>query len=415
MTVGRPSEVVLHAMWMRRLYQPGLRTTQGEAVEVLYPGEARGAEGGPDFRAARLRIGDLMWIGDVEVDVVSQGWYQHHHHENPAFEQVIAQVVWEAQGGYEIRDRQGRSVPIVPLAPCVPEGLRQRFSHSQALFPCAVLAKEVPEALWESLYDTEGEARLLSRHHHYRSLEDLYKAFWEALLYGFGLPTLGKAFQQVAQALPLSMLLRYQGDSVSMEALLLGMAGLLEGQTAGDHPYEEALLKRWAYLRAKHGLRPLVLRWARYRPVASPCIRFSMVVQLLLRYPDIATLIGQPPEALSLPSPYWQRHWAWQKPLPTPLKRPSTFLLQNLRINALYPFAIYYYRLLGQVERALEYVDRMRTLPPENHRISRLYAKWAYPAKNAWQTQGQLHLWRVRCSQQACLTCPIGAYLRNHA
>ncbi len=410
----RPSEVVLHAIWMRRLYRPALRTTQGEPVEVLYPGEARGTEGGPDFRAARLRIGELVWIGDVEIDVVPRGWYQHQHHENPAFERVVAQVVWEAEGGYEVRDKNGRLVPVVPLAPCVPEGLHQRILQSHSLFPCAGLAKEVPESLWTSLYDTEGEARLLSRHHHYRSLEDLYRAFWEALLYGFGLPTLGKAFQQLAEAVPLNMVLRYQGDSLSMEALLFGMAGLLEGQTASDHLYEKDLLARWDYLRAKHGLSPLALRWSRYRPAASPWIRLSMVVQMLLQYTELGTLIGHPPEALPLPSPYWQRHWAWQKPLPAPLRHPSVLLLQNLRINTLYPFAIYYYRLLGRVEQALDYVERLRALPPENHHISRLYARWAYPARNAWQTQGQIHLWRTRCTQQTCLSCPVGAYLRKH-
>ncbi len=411
----RPSEVVLHAIWARRLYQPALRTTQGELVEVLHPGEARGAEGGPDFRAARLRIGDLVWIGDVEVDVEPRGWYQHQHHENTAFTQVVAQVVWEADSSCEVRDKNDRSVPIVPLGPCVTEGLRQRLARPILSMPCAALARDVPATVWEALYEAEGEARLRSRHRHYRTLEDLYGAFWEALLYGFGLPALGEAFQRLARAVPLSLVLRYRGDGLSMEALLLGMAGLLEGQVPGGHAYEGELLERWAYLRAKHGLQPLCLRWPRYRPAASPSIRLSMVVQLLLNYPDVATLIGHPPEALALPSPYWQRHWAWQRPLPSPLRRPSVWLLQNLRINALYPFAIYYYRLLGQIERALEYVDRLRALPPENHRFFRLYARWAYPAQNAWQTQGQIHLWRERCSQQACLGCPIGAYLRKHA
>lgn len=406
--------MVLQAIWARRLYRPALRTTEGEVVEVLHPGEPQGGEGGPDFRAARLRVGGLLWVGDVEVDVEPQGWYSHGHHENPAFGQVVVQVVWEAVGNYEVRDWRGRLVPVVPLASCVAEGVRQRLDRAHAPIPCAALAKEVPEAIWEALYEAEGEARLRSRHRHYRTLEDLYQAFWEALLYGFGLPTLGEAFQNLARAVPLSLVLRYQGEGLSMEALLLGMAGLLEGQTAKEHPYEGELLERWSYLRAKHGLHPLSIRWARYRPAASPSIRLSMVVQLILQYPDLATLIGQPPEALPLPSPYWQRHWAWQKPLPTPFRRPSAFLLQNLRINALYPFAIYYYRLLGQVERALEYVDRLRALPPENHRISRLYGQWAYPAKNAWQTQGQIHLWRERCSQKACLTCPVGLYLRKH-
>jgi len=413
--VRRPSEVVLHAIWVRRLYRPALQTVSGEAVEVLHPGQARGREGGPDFRGARLRIGGLLWIGDVEIDVVPQGWYQHGHHENPAFGQVVAQVVWEADGGAQVRDHQGRVVPVVPLAPFVVESLQKQLTATELPFPCAALAQDVPQAVWESLYETEGEARLKSRHQRYRTMDDLYRAFWEALLYGFGLPALGEPFRMLAQALPPALVLRYQGDGLAIEALLLGMAGLLgEEAVQKAEPYEVAILERWGYLRAKHDLRPLSLRWPRYRPAASPAIRLSMMAQMLLQYPDLATLIGQPPEALPLPSPYWQKHWAWQKPLPQPLKRPSAFLLQNLRINALYPFAVYYYRLLGQIERSLEYVNRLRTLPPEDHHISRLYARWAFPAKNAWQTQGQIHLWRERCEKKACLSCPVGLYLREH-
>ncbi len=405
----------MHAIWVRRLYRSTLRTVTGETVEVLYPGQARGSEGGPDFRGARLRIGGLLWVGDVEIDVAPQGWYQHGHHANPAFGQVLVQVVWEADGGTEVRAHQGRGVPVIPLAPFVVEGVQERLTSAELPFPCAALAQEVPQAVWESLYETEGEARLKSRHQRYRTMEDLYRAFWEALLYGFGLPALGEPFRMLARVLPPALVLRYQGDELSIEALLLGMAGLLEGQTAHPaEPYEEALLKRWTYLRAKHHLQPLALRWPRYRPAASPAIRLSMMAQTLLQYPDLATLIGQPPEALPLPSPYWQKHWAWQKPLPHPLKRPSPLLLQNLRINALYPFAMYYYGLLGQIERSLEYVDRLRALPPEEHRISRLYARWAFPAKNAWQTQGQIHLWRERCVKKACLSCPVGLYLREH-
>ncbi len=409
-----PAEVILQALWGRRLFRSPLRTVAGERVEVLDPGQLKGEQGGPDFRGARLRIGQLLWVGDVEVDPSAEDWFQHRHHENPLFETVIAQVVWEAAPGSRITDRQGRAIPIIALAPHVEQGLHERLNPQKAPFPCAPLAREVPAALWEALYDAKGEERLRSRHGHYRTLESLYAAFWEALLYGLGLPDFGEAFREIARAVRLMLLTRYQGEVLSMEALLLGVAGLLEGQVAQAHPYEGLVLERWAYLRAKHDLRSLPLRWGRFRPVTSPAIRLSIAANLLHQHPETGMLLAHPPEALPLPSPYWQEHWAWQKPLSQPLKKSSQFLERNLRINALYPFGVYYFRLLGHMERALEYIDRLRQLPPEHNRITRLYATSAHPAQNAWQSQGQLFLWRTLCSQQKCMDCPIGLYLRQN-
>ncbi|RMF45782.1 MAG: hypothetical protein D6750_11335, partial [Bacteroidetes bacterium] len=89
--------------------------------------------------------------------------------------------------------------------------------------------------------------------------------------------------------------------------------------------------------------------------------------------------------------------------------------LHKVAINAVYPFAMYYHRLTGQLEKALEVLERFRSLPAENHQYARLYARWAYPAENAWQTQGQLQLWREACLAQWCLTCEVGRYLLGGA
>jgi hypothetical protein len=130
-------------------------------------------------------------------------------------------------------------------------------------------------------------------------------------------------------------------------------------------------------------------------------------------YPRPTLLLENLPSGLPLPSPYWQTHWAWQKKLPVPLRKYPPLLWHNVRINALYPFAIFYFKASGQIDRALSVIEGFQKLPPENNRFARMYAQWAYPAHNAWQTQGQLHLWRESCQPQRCLLCPIGQYLRR--
>lgn len=406
------SELLLHWLWQKQLYHTeALRTLSGEAVEVLLPGQATEKEG-PDFVGAEVRIGGMRWVGSVEIDRTPAQWYAHRHHENPQYRTVVLHVVWEAPSSAVTLDDLGRSVPILPLAPAVPEAQLRRLLPEKAPFPCAGLARLAPEALWHTLYDSWAEHRLRARHQTYRSTEELFQAFWEALAYSFGVPQ-GAAFRQIAQALPWAWLQRYAETLPEKEAALLGVAGFLEDLAAPKDPYEETLLSQWRYLVQKHGLHALALRWRPTRPAAAPSLRLAMLAALLDSYPRLAQLLETPPAQLPLPSPYWQQHWNLQKKLRTPLQKPSAFLLRNVQINAIYPFAIYYLRALGRVEAALEVLAAFRALPPEIHKYTRIYARWAYPAQNAWQTQGQLELWREACMPQACLRCQVGQFLRQ--
>lgn len=406
------SELLLHWIWQKRLYHAeALRTLEGEPVEVISPGRA--SEGtGPDFVGAELRLKGMRWAGSIEIDLTPAQWYAHRHHENPQYRAVVLHVVWEATGSATTVDDLGRAMPILPLAPAVPEAQLRRLSPAKASFPCAGLARLAPEALWHALYETWAEHRLRARHQTYRSTEELFQAFWEALAYSFGVPQ-GELFREIARALPWAWLQRYAEPLLDKEAALLGVAGFLERLEPPLEPYEESLSARWRYLVQKHGLQVLSLRWRPSRPMAAPPLRLAMLAALLDQYPRLATLLEAPPTQLPLPSPYWQQHWSPQKKLSSPLRKPSAFLLRSLQINALYPFAIYYLRASGRVEAALDVLEAFRALPPESHKYTRLYARWAYPAQNAWQTQGQLQLWREACTPQACLACRVGQFLRH--
>lgn len=406
------SELLLHWIWQKRLYHPeALRTLSGEEVEVLAPGRAAEKEG-PDFLGAEVRIGGMRWVGNIEIDRTPAQWYAHHHHENPQYRTVVLHVVWEAPSSAVTVDDLGRRVPILPLASAVPEVQLRRLLPEKAPFPCAGIARLAPESLWHALYDSWAERRLRARHQTYRSTEELFQAFWEALAYSFGAPQ-GATFREIAQALPWAWLQRYAETRLDKEAALLGVAGFMEALKTPTDSYEEALLARWHYLVQKHGLQVLSLRWRPSRPAAAPPLRLALLAALVDHYPRLAQLLEAPLSQLPLPSPYWQEHWGFQKKLSSPLRRPSAFLLRNLQINALYPFAIYYLRASGRVEAALEILAAFRALPPETHKYTRLYARWAYPAQNAWQTQGQLQLWREACMPQVCLQCQVGQFLRQ--
>lgn len=403
-------ELVLSWLWQRRLYAPAaLRTTCGQEVEVVSPGRP-GEGAGPDFVGAEVRIEGLRWLGAVEVDTRPEAWYAHRHHENPLYRTVVLHVVWEASPQQVTVDIEGREIPILPLAPAVPAERLQAVWAGRTPFPCAGIARLAPAALWYGLYNRWGEERLRARHRTYADKQAFFQVFWEALAYSYGAPD-GEPYRRLAEALPWATLARYTEDLLNKEAALLGVAGLLEAVKPPQDPYEEHLLASWRYLQQKHGWRPLALRWKPTRPQASPYVRLAMLAALVEAYPRPDPLLEALPAALPLPSPYWCAHWAWQRPFPVPLRKPSSTFLHRVAINALYPFAVYYFRLTGRLERALETIERFRDLPPENHRYARLYARYGYPAGNAWQTQGQIQLWREACLPQRCLDCEVGRYL----
>ena len=56
-------EELLHFIWRFRYFnQQALFTESGETVQVLFPGEYH-ADQGPDFKHARIRLGDRVCEG----------------------------------------------------------------------------------------------------------------------------------------------------------------------------------------------------------------------------------------------------------------------------------------------------------------------------------------------------------------
>lgn len=78
----------LQILWLKQSLLKCLMTDQGENIEVISPG-IWNKEAGPDFLKAHLRIGQRDYRGDVEIHLDDEGWYQHGHHCDPRYNQVI--------------------------------------------------------------------------------------------------------------------------------------------------------------------------------------------------------------------------------------------------------------------------------------------------------------------------------------
>ena len=74
-------EQLLHYVWKHRLFQSDLKTTDGIPIEILDVGLYNTDEG-PDFVNAKVKVGERVWVGNIEIHRSSDDWYKHRHDKN---------------------------------------------------------------------------------------------------------------------------------------------------------------------------------------------------------------------------------------------------------------------------------------------------------------------------------------------
>lgn len=81
----------LQILWSEQKWLKGLKTSKGEKVEVISQG-IWNTQGGPDFLKAHLKIGLWEYRGDIEIHLHEEGWFEHGHHLNEHYDQVVLHV-----------------------------------------------------------------------------------------------------------------------------------------------------------------------------------------------------------------------------------------------------------------------------------------------------------------------------------
>ena len=106
-------EELLHYAWKHKIFPlHELRTPEGEPVEIIDPG-LKNTDAGPDFFNAKLRIGETLWVGNVEIHRRSSDWVRHGHDTDPAYDSVILHAAAELDA--DVFDCRGRRIPQLLL------------------------------------------------------------------------------------------------------------------------------------------------------------------------------------------------------------------------------------------------------------------------------------------------------------
>src|ERR1039457_4810541 len=118
------TEEFIHYLWQFRLLKPELETDDGESLTVLHPGNAN-HDGGPDFFNSRIRIGETIWAGNVEIHINSSDWFRHKHHKDKAYDNVILHVVYS--NDLQVFDRNQKRIPTLTMKGCFADTIYDRY------------------------------------------------------------------------------------------------------------------------------------------------------------------------------------------------------------------------------------------------------------------------------------------------
>ena len=118
-------EDLLHHVWKFRLFKrQKLQTTEGEVIEIIKPG-FHNRNAGPDFENAKIKIGDTLWVGNVEIHLNSSDWYRHQHHRDMAYDNVILHVV--SKHDREISRSDGTRIAVLEIESLISDEIKQNY------------------------------------------------------------------------------------------------------------------------------------------------------------------------------------------------------------------------------------------------------------------------------------------------
>jgi hypothetical protein len=416
------TEELFQHIWKFRLFkQEGLNTVNGEKVTVLHPGHHNHHEG-PDFKAARLRIGNTLWIGNVELHLKTSDWFRHGHQHNPRYNNIILHVVFE----HDMAGSVATDIPCIALQEYIPKLLLKRYDQlrqSPAFVPCAFGAEKVPLLTWYNWKERLLAERWERKTSNLQAWLVANKYNWEEVCYwaiaqSLGTPVNAVPFLELAQSLPLPLLIRHKPRLMQLEALLFGQAGLLTGTFKEDYPRQ--LQTEYRFLQHKYQLKPMQAHswnWLRMRPAAFPSMRIATFAALLHQSSHLFSRILEMTNIQELeqlfsvqPSPYWKTHYRFDHEVEK-ASHPGRLAVHTIIINTILPLLFLYGKQKGLPEYQERALHLLSQLPAEDNKITAGWQEMGVSQQCALESQALLQLKQYYCDEKRCLQCAIGSKL----
>ncbi len=411
-------------LWKHRLLNARpLRTISGETLEVISPG-CENSNAGPDFLAAMIRIDGTLWAGNVEIHVRSSQWFQHNHHNDKAYANIILHVVYLYDKA--VCDKNGKAYQHLEVKDCFDPALMGNYAlllKSRQWIACEKLINlHDPFILRHWLYRLvimRLERKSQEVYHYLNYFEQHQeKTLLFLLSRSLGGKANASAFGLLLQRIPYRVIIKNHDHLFALEALLFGQAGMLQGDPREEYPRQ--LQKEHLYLTKKYSLSPPlnyeIWKYSRMRPSNFPDLRIAQLAMIihkckaqLYRHVVNACKPGDiKPLLMRSASGYWSNHYRLNKEAVHQKKTIGQHAVNTVIINVVVPMLFVH----AKESRGLRTTDAaicfLEQLPPENNNIVRRWMQIIQSVDNASITQGLLELRKYYCLSKKCLKCMVG-------
>ena len=427
-----------------------LTCTEGEPIEVIYPGRTNG-DNGPDFRDAVIVSKSNLMQGDVEIHVKSGDWYNHEHHCDAEYNNVILHTVMWHDCHLHTLLQNSKSVPVLCLA--------QALQHQAYLLPhqlsCFQILKHMDRQTVTKLLNAAGETRFKQKAMHFQTeilrpdgvgtkKRETGQVLFRGMMRALGYAKNTKPFEELADRMPLNVIEAREGLALK-QALLLGTSGLLpsqrwQGTFSADKEIQE-LEQLWESAgKNVTAMKESDWNFSHIYPNNSPVRRIVALSYLIERYYEgtllagILQLVKEAPlltghrvleNGLTVAGAgYWRDHCDFDAASKTnPVVNTGRIkygaLLGNSKaaeilVNVVLPFAFSWGEITNEARLAEKAMKLYRDYPglTENC-ITRHMAKQLgleeFSNFTACHQQGLIHVFRNYCRVGRCSKCPLAS------
>lgn len=120
-------EKLLYEIWKEKKFSRSVRTIDDQKVEIIDVGEHNKDSAGPDFLNTRIKIGNITYLGDVEIDTWHSDWKAHGHNLDKKYNKVILHIVLSKEKYQShVYTQDGRKVTSL----CLTDFLEDSYSNS---------------------------------------------------------------------------------------------------------------------------------------------------------------------------------------------------------------------------------------------------------------------------------------------
>ena len=408
-------EDFLHFIWKHRLFDVSrLETTTNEKVVVHQVG-IHNHTSGPDFSEARLSLDDTLWAGAVEIHLKSSDWNAHQHQQDPAYNIVVLHVVFEHD--QEIQTEDGRTLPTLELRGRIKASLLtqyERLLQNKNKIPCEAHLPTVPSLPWNAWMDRLLVHRLERKSRDVRLVLDSVRGDWTQCFATMIAAYLGGPWNmlpmmEVARRVPVTLLARYRDAPLQREALLLGVAGLLDANEKSK-PFR----REFIHLQKVHQLQQVRHPWktGRLRPHQMPVHRIVQYSGMSVYFESVFNeLLHQGAvdwcRVILDRSKFWKEHVTFNDRRASPGAISKDIQLR-LAINVHTPILFAYAESTGSEAHKSMAIEALTRLAPESNTVIKMWTKHERKPLHAGDSQAMIELKSQFCDLKKCVNCSIG-------